>query len=216
MYLYNIHTHKAGPEEMNGYKVQYILNTSPGDFEDGILAPDNIRFSCGIHPWDADNAGEQLMRLNEIVQNKSVLAVGEAGLDKLRGTDMNIQEQVFRQQIELAISISKPLMIHCVKAWDILIALRKEYKSDIPWIIHGYRGNVEQTKQLVRFGFKFSVGEFFNEDAIRQIPFGSLFCETDMSEVSICKVYETVSSVLNLSFNHFVEIVSDNMRLFSK
>jgi TatD DNase family protein len=216
MYLYNIHTHKAGPQEIDGYKVQYILNTSPEDFEEKILAPDNIRFSCGIHPRDADNAGEQLMRLNEIVQNKSALAIGEAGLDKLKDTDMKVQEKVFRQQIELAISISKPLIIHCVKAWDILIALRKEYKSDIQWIIHGYRGNVEQTKQLVQFGFKFSVGEFFNEDAIRYIPLDSLFCETDMSEISICKVYEIVSTVLNIPFNQFVEIIADNMRFSSK
>lgn len=216
MCLYNIHTHKAGREEINGYKVQYILNTSPGDFEEEILTPDNIRFSCGVHPWDADNAGERLARLNEIAQDKSVLAIGEAGLDKLKGPDMKVQEQVFRRQIELAMNISKPLIIHCVKAWDILIALRKEYKSDIPWIIHGYRGNVEQTKQLVQFGFKFSVGEFFNEGGIRHIPLDSLFCETDMSEVSICKIYETVSSVLDLPFNQFVGIVADNMGFYSK
>ncbi len=216
MYLYNIHTHKAGPEEMNGYKVQYMLNTSPGDFEDGILAPDNIRFSCGVHPWDAENAGEQLTRLNEVVRNKSVLAIGEAGLDKLKGPDMKVQENVFRRQIELAMSVNKPLIIHCVKAWDLLMALCKEYKSDIPWIIHGYRGNADQTEQLVRFGFKFSVGEFFNEDAIRHIPIDSLFCETDMSEISICKVYESISLILGFSFNQFVEIVADNMSIISK
>lgn len=216
MYLYNIHTHKAGPEEIGGYKVQYILNTSPRDYKEEILASDNIRFSCGVHPWDADNAGDQLARLDEIVGQKQVFAIGETGLDKLKGPDMNVQEQVFRQQIELAISVNKPLIIHCVKAWDLLMALYKEYKSDIPWIIHGYRGNTEQTKQLVRFGFKFSVGEFFNGEAIRYIPLDSLFCETDMSEISICKVYEDISSILGLSFNQFVEIVADNFSIISK
>lgn len=216
MYLYNIHTHKIGLPEVDGYKVRYILNTSPGDFQEDAFVSEDIRFSCGVHPWDADDAEVQLARLHEIAMNERIFAIGEAGLDKLKGPDINIQIEIFRRQIELAINIDKPLIIHCVKAWDTLIALHKEYKSDIPWIIHGYRGNVEQTRQLVRLGFKFSVGEFFNEDSIRYIPLNSLFCETDMSENSICKVYCRICSILGLGFNQFVDIVAGNMRFVSK
>jgi TatD DNase family protein len=193
-----------------------MLNTSPGDFEEKVATSGGACFSCGIHPCSAEEAAGQIDLLRKTGKNKQVFAIGEAGLDKLKGPDMDIQTKVFGQQIELAIEIGKPLIIHCVKAWDELIALYKEYKPDIPWIIHGYRGNVEQTKQLARLGFKFSVGEFFNGEAIRYIPLDSIFCETDMADISICKVYSRISSVLNLEFNQFVRIVADNVHLALK
>lgn len=216
MYLYNIHTHKTGPQEIDGYKVRYILNTYPDEFEEKALGATGVWFSCGIHPWNAGDAASRMDLLIKAAEDKRVVFIGEAGLDKLKGPDMKIQAEVFRSQIELAIRLHKPLIIHCVKAWDELIALYKEYKTDIPWIIHGYRGNAEQTRQLGCLGFKFSIGEFFNEEAVRHIPLDSVFCETDMSELSICKVYESVSHNLGVPFEQFVEKVEDNIRIYIK
>lgn len=215
MILYDIHTHHRKPET-EGYEVRCILNTSPDDYASTEKNMENVWFSCGIHPWLSFNSESQFELLKDFAVQDKLIAIGEAGLDKLKGPDLGIQIEVFRKQIELAQKVKKPLIIHCVKAWDELIALYKEYRTDIPWIIHGYRGNVEQTTQLDKLGFKFSIGERFNAEALRYIPIDSLFCETDMSDVFVSKVYSLVCEILNCSTEQFAINISDNMRVLFK
>lgn len=210
MHLYNIHTHRVEASPQDGYDVKCILNTYPQDFGKQKDNYPDTWFSCGIHPWYADRAGEEFELLRNIVKDEKVLAIGEAGLDKLKGPELSLQIEVFRRQIELAISVDKPLIIHCVKAWDELIALHKEYKNAVPWIIHGYRGNPEQTKQLVKQGFCFSIGESFNKESVKLLPINSVFCETDTDEVSICKVYENISVEMGVILNHFAIFAEGN------
>lgn len=212
MYLYNIHTHKVDNASCEGYEVKSILNTYPEDFYEKRNQHPDCWFSCGVHPWNAEDSDSQLRILEEIIVEPNVVAIGEAGLDKLRGAEMSVQIDVFRKQIELAMDVNKPLIIHCVKAWDELIRLYKEYEgSNIPWIIHGYRGNPQQTQQLSRVGFKFSIGERFNVDSLKEIPLTDIFCETDESDLTICKAYENISSEIDVDKNHFATLVADNV-----
>lgn len=212
MYLYNVHTHKIEAVAENGYDVKCILNTYPEDFEQNMQMYPDIWFSCGVHPWFSDKSEDRLDILREKVTDPAVVAVGEIGLDKLQGPDIAKQITVFRKQIELAVQVQKPIIIHCVKAWDELIALYKEYKDSVPWIIHGYRGNSRQTEQLSKIGFKFSVGENFNKESLKYISLDSLFCETDTSDMTICKVYENISAEIGLSINHFAILVAGNIK----
>jgi TatD DNase family protein len=212
MYLYDIHTHKAEALSDAECQVKYILNTYPGDFHDKKSHYADCWFSCGIHPWNAEESDSRFDLLKDIVTRPEVVAIGEVGLDKLRGPDMLIQIEVFRKQIELAVSVNKPLIIHCVRAWDELISLYKDYqKHDIPRIIHGYRGNPEQTKQLSRLGFKFSIGEKFNRESLKRITVTDIFFETDMSGLTICKIYRNVSQEIGVGNNHFVILVAENI-----
>lgn len=211
MNLYNIHTHKIAPAD-SGYNEVCILNTYPYEFHSEKIDSENVFYSCGIHPWYVKDVQSDFDLLTEIVRNDKIVAVGEAGLDKLQGAALDIQIKVFRMQIELAIETNKPLIIHCVKAWDELIALFKEYKTAIPWIIHGYRGNAVQTEQLGKIGLKFSIGEKFNPESLKYIPLESLFCETDMSDYTISNVYDAVSDTLNMDKYHFADIIEVNIR----
>lgn len=211
MILYDVHTHCLKPE-LEDYEVRIILNVSPEDF--GLKpASDDVWLSSGIHPWYTLESDRQFELLSSLAVNDRLVAIGEAGLDKLKGPEMKIQVKIFRRQIELAIKVQKPLIIHCVKAWEELIALYKEYKTDIPWVIHGYRGNAEQTKQLSKLGFKFSIGEYFNAEAVKYMPNDSIFCETDMSDISLCKVYDSICECMEWSFDDFAQIVENNMRI---
>ncbi|MDR2954168.1 MAG: TatD family hydrolase [Prevotella sp.] len=215
MILYDIHTHSL-KDDRQDTEVRYILNTSPVNFtSEKEKEIHNVWFSCGIHPWDADNTSS-LDLLSGYVKDERVVAIGEAGLDKLKGPPIKTQIEIFRSQIELAVQEQKPLIIHCVKAWDELIALYKEYKTDLPWILHGFRGNSEQTKQLATLGFKFSIGEHFNKEAVTHIPLDSLFCETDMSDVSISNVYEALSLDLQIDIDLFVSEIDNNIRKYFK
>ncbi|MFV0537417.1 MAG: TatD family hydrolase [Dysgonomonas sp.] len=212
MYLYNIHTHDIGSALENGYNVKYILNTYPEDFKQKKQMYPDAWFSCGIHPWFSDKSEEMFALLKKNIGDPNVVAIGEIGLDKLQGPDIAKQIAIFRKQVELAIEVRKPIIIHCVKAWDEMIALYKEYKGAVPWILHGYRGNPEQTKQLSKLGFKFSLGEFFNKESVKHIPLDSIFCETDASFLTICKVCENISLEIGVDLNHFAILVAGNIK----
>lgn len=212
MNLYNIHTHKIAVRS-DRYTEICILNTYPQDFYDKKVDSPNVWYSCGIHPWHIKDIESDISLLKDIAVDDRIVAIGEAGLDKLQGPDMNIQIDVFRKQIELAEEFQKPLIIHCVKAWDELIALRKELGGKVPWIIHGYRGNPQQTEQFSKMGFKFSIGEKFNAESLKNIPLESIFCETDMSENSICQIYSNIEEILGVDRYHFVDIVEENIRV---
>ena len=100
--------------------------------------------------------------LRVLVSGSGVVAIGEAGLDTLAESPMDLQKEVFLAQANLAEETHKPLIIHCVKAWADLIACKKAVKPEMPWIIHGFRGNGELASQLVRLGFYLSFGDRFN------------------------------------------------------
>lgn len=213
MHLYNVHTHQLNKSQERAYEESDVFNLqSVAQFDDLSTQYLDIYFSCGIHPWHVHDSPISIDDLEHLLHNNRIIAIGEAGLDKYVEKDIEYQIQVFEQQILLAKQACKPMIIHCVKAWDELIALYKVHKPDMPWIIHGYRGKVEQTRQLVRLGFKFSLGEYFNAESLSLIPLNSLFCETDTSDTSIYTIYKNVVQVLNISIEELAEIIDINMR----
>ncbi|WP_163356958.1 TatD family hydrolase [Dysgonomonas sp. 25] len=210
MKLYDIHTHHLPTDMPQGYQVVSILNTYP--LEADLQDKEGVYYSCGIHPWYMDKAAEQFQRLEEIALDRRVVAIGEAGLDKLKGAEWELQEHYFRKQIELSIEVQKPLIIHCVKAWDELIALRKEYQPDNAWIVHGFRGKPQQAEQLLHAGFKISVGEVFNPETIKRIPLDSLFCETDMSDTPVLSICQNVSRESDVCIEYLIENIGVNVK----
>ena len=104
------------------------------------------------------------------------------------------------------------MIIHCVKAWEELIQIRKETKPTRPWIIHGYRGKPELTRRLLHEGFLFSIGDQINVDSMQLIPVDALFCETDEDEMSIREVYRQTSQAVNMDIEEFADCVAANIR----
>lgn len=217
MDLYDIHTHDApspnsDDDESLRQNISYIVNVYPLGFE---YAKDNENypwFSCGVHPWYSEDAEPQLKFLKEIAGDPRIVAIGEAGLDKLKGPDLKIQQTIFEQQVQLSEQLQKPLIIHCVKAWEELLHIKKLYKPRQPWIIHGYKGKVELAKQLLSHGFLFSINERFNDDALREIPLDRLFCETDISETSIEDIYSEVAKALDIPVEVLTSQIAENVK----
>lgn len=207
MTYYDIHTHTL-PKEYKENVVS-IFNSYPLEYElyKDIENP-NLYFSSGIHPWYLTDLDKQIEVLEKVVNEKRVVAIGEAGLDKLCGTDWILQEYAFRKQIEISIENDKPLVIHCVKAWDELIALYKEYKPTNKWIIHGFRGKGQQAKQFIELGFKLSFGEMFNPSTIESITFDSIFFESDDSSSSIVSICSNFVSCCDLMKGNILAVVS--------
>lgn len=207
MDYYNIHTHDIittnADDDVPLQNIYSILNVYPLEFE---YAKDSIgsnAFSCGVHPWYSEDAQPQIEFLKEIVAEPKIIAIGEAGYDKLKGPDLITQKNIFEQQVILSEELNKPLIIHCVKAWDELLSSHRRLQPKQTWIIHGYRGKPQLTKQLLKHDFYFSVGERFNHESLKLIPTDRLFCETDVHEVTIESIYAEAAETLEIEIEAF-------------
>lgn len=212
MKLYDIHTHQILLEDNDEPFHSCILDINPSEIEVAKVTYQHHNFSCGIHPWYSKDGESQFKLLSEIASDPKVVAIGETGLDKIKGPSFSIQIPLFKQHIELSEQLKKPLIIHAVKAWEELYHIRKDAKPTQPWIIHGFRGNPQITEQMKKVGFMFSLGERFNVNSLEFIPTESLFCETDESAISIFEVYRQVASVLNYDVESLATLVAQNVQ----
>lgn len=212
MEFYDVHTHQIFIEDSDDPYHSCIFDVYPLEFEVAKESYSRHAFSCGIHPWYSEESENQMAYLYEIASNSRIIAIGETGLDRLKGPSFDLQIPVFKKHIELSEKLSKPVIIHCVKAWEELIQVRREVKPTQPWIIHGYRSKPELTQRLVKEGFLFSIGDNINVDSMQLIPLDSLFCETDEGEMSIRQVYLQTSRALNMNIEEFADRVAANVR----
>ena len=174
----------------------------------------------GIHPWQLTAAmppEETWHLLEEAVRHPQVLAVGEAGVDKLAAAPLPLQESVFERQALLAEETDKPLVIHLVKAVDELLRVRKRLLPRVPWVVHGFRGKAALAQELLHHGFYLSFGEKYQEGALNAVPLSRLFLETDESLESISRLYVRAAAVRQLSVEELVTAVRDNVyRVFRR
>lgn len=205
MDFFNIHTHSLVHPESE------ILAQSPDLFPSDKLP---VYTSIGIHPWflTEENAESQWKALQKQVSHPSVLAIGEGGLDKLKGPDMELQVKILKQQVALSEEKSLPLIIHCVKAFNELIQLKKELRPHQPWIIHGFRGKEALAIDCIRHGFYLSYGEHFQEKALKATPQEKLFIETDESEVPVQEIYQSIALVHGIGLQELMESVKKNVK----
>lgn len=212
MEIYDVHTHKIYSEDSDDPYHSCIFDVYSLEFEVAKELHQRHSFSCGIHPWYSEDSDTQMTYLTEITSNPRIVAIGETGLDKLKGPSLEIQAPLFEKHIEISEKLAKPIIIHCVKAWEELLKIKRNVKPSQPWIIHGYRGKPDLTKKLLSEGFYFSVGEIINVDSMELIPLNRLFCETDEGEMSIREVYLQASKSLNMDIVEFSDAISENVR----
>lgn len=171
-------------------------------------------YSAGIHPWELTehNAKQQLAFLRRQLKHKQFVAVGEAGLDKLAAASMELQLTMFREQVRLSENHMLPLIIHCVKAMDELLAVKKELHPQLPWIWHGFRGKPEQAAQLLKKGFYLSLGEYYPDETMQIIPDGGLFLETDNSSLNIEDILCRAAEVRGVEVEALRETIRRNIQ----
>jgi len=196
----NIHDHGAQPKD-GVFTIENIMvheNNYPVEI-------DGIAYSCGVHPWSVEegNADELINKVSQYATLPNVIALGEAGYDKIRGAEPPVQEKVFERQVEISEEIRKPLFIHCVKAWDELLRSHKNMRPEMKWIIHGFRGKPELAKQLLDKGFYLSPWVEWairpvSTETLKTIPVDRLFLETDGFDIGIEPVYMVVAEHLGM------------------
>ena len=210
----NLHTHKFS----NLSDVIEVVNQYPWEFN-SILS----NYSIGIHPWyiDEERLNNDLIIIEQKLQLKECLALGECGLDKRIEIPLDIQISVFKKQLEIVKQTNKPIVLHCVAAYDEVIAIKKDMKIDNPMIIHGFSKNEQVAQSLLKNGFYLSFGKYLlrNPDLEKVFTFApenQILLETDTIEESIYQVYEKAALIKGISVDELKTIVFTNFsRIFN-
>ena len=180
-----------------------------------------VAYTYGIHPWflNENNYKQQISSVENAMGHSDIIAVGEAGFDKIKGPGRELQYRIFAEQVLIAEKVKKPVVIHCVRAWDELLSVKKELRPKMPWLIHGFRGNKELAAQLLSKGMYLSFWFDFvlkpeSAALLRSLPPGRIFLETDGAEVDIRAIYKKVSNDLDLSVEELKSIIRSNYNDF--
>lgn len=155
---YNLHTHTYRPEA----DVIQLVNQYPYEYTSDLPCS-----SLGIHPWYIDETTwrDELDIIVKNIHKTNVWAIGECGLDKRIKNDFSLQEKIFKEQLFLAETYKKPVVLHCVAAYQEVIAIKKELQLTIPMIVHGFSKNWQVANSLLQQGFYLSFGKYLLRNA---------------------------------------------------
>jgi len=173
------------------------IATTLSDAEDAVRLAASIPgmfAAAGIHPHEAvQYAPEWLSLLKHLCENEKVCAIGEIGLDyHYDFSPRSVQRDAFRQQLELADRIQRPVVIHCREAFDDCIAILDEWgNAEGRILFHCFGGDFSAAKQVLdRGGYLSFAGTltFKKADSIqhaaRYAPLERILLETDCPYLS--------------------------------
>lgn len=183
--ILDLHTHRQPPYPQGVISVEpKAFNTVAGQY-----------YSVGIHPWETlQGVPPELYRQLDIAaESPQTLAIGECGVDIVKGGPMFRQLQVFKHHFELSERLRKPMVVHCVKAYDVILGLKRDLQPTQPWIIHGFRGKPAAARMLVEARIGVSFGEKFNPESVKSVPDELIFAETDESPLPIEEIISALS-----------------------
>ncbi|MDY0280440.1 MAG: TatD family hydrolase [Salinivirgaceae bacterium] len=177
--LFNVHTHRFDNHAL--IHIDALNCQIPKD-----VNLNNYWFSIGIHPWDTEriNISEVPILLARCFEEIHPIAIGECGVDRLRGASIDIQLTVFEQHVEFATKKNLPVIVHSVRAISDILPILKKYNTTT-FVFHNYHANWIQTEALLQLNCFFSFGTSIlkpNEkllEVIRRIPSHRLLLETD-------------------------------------
>jgi TatD DNase family protein len=154
----------------------------------------SIAIALGIHPQflaELDPRGDAaaMEELDSRLSRGEAVAVGECGLDgptAATGVPMERQREVLRAHLDLARRHRLPVVLHCLKAHDALMAVLAEAPLPAGGVLHSFSGAPEQVRKYASFGLHFSFagpvtyqGAKKPLAAVRAVPPGRLLIETD-------------------------------------
>lgn len=209
----DIHTHTA--KQSKDVMAIQSLSVTENIF---LAMPKTRPISIGIHPWYGSLSELQVhMKYLEVLpKQQNVRLIGECGLDKLQGAPLNEQLEILIQQIKLAVQLNKPLILHCVKAFDELIALKKQLNPSVPMIIHGFDKKAELALQLMHNGFLLSFGSGLINHPSTAFAFQQtndiFFLETDDSNFGIEEIYQKAAELKKISTEQLKDIIFANWK----
>ncbi|PKM35193.1 MAG: deoxyribonuclease [Gammaproteobacteria bacterium HGW-Gammaproteobacteria-10] len=175
-------------------------------------------YSLGIHPWfiERQDCKAALQTLKSALADANLLALGECGLDRLTSAPFSEQESIFIAQLELAEQCGKPVVIHCVRAFNELLRVKSTRKSSVPWIVHGFNNKSSIAASLIERGCYLSFGKALlhpNSNAAKvlpAVPGDRIFMETDDSGLGINSIYRAAAAILQIDLPELQQHLENN------
>lgn len=211
--LIDIHRHTATPGNAD-IVLRNLFHTEINEIESGKY------YSVGLHPWHLKPGSfdTDFQEMVNAFKQKEVVAIGETGLDKAIDTDINLQLKSFENHLHYAIELDKVIIIHCVRAYNELISIRKNCHHKQPWIFHWYNASPQIGKELIKKNCYLSFGHMlFNETSkafktFLNIPLSNVFFETDDANITITDVYKKAADIRKIKVNNLVEQIKTNFQ----
>lgn len=227
-------------ENLGEMGVGYIINNST-DLESSAekcLEIAKKRPCCytaiGVHPETVETKGEPLdeERLNALLKQPSVVAVGEIGLDYYWSTDKKwLQQEVFRRQCEIANEVGLPVIVHDREAHGDTLEILQETKPK--GSLHCFSGSVETALEIVKLGMYIGIGGVITFKNARKlvevaeaVPIERILLETDAPYLSpvpfrgkqcnsslIYYTAERIAEIKGLSTEEVISATSNNAKM---
>jgi TatD DNase family protein len=200
--------------------------------------------SAGIHPHEAQLCDEAaLSKLNNLLQDPEVIACGEIGLDYFYDhSPRETQKIIFRQQMEIAATHKKPIIIHCrpsdnsTNAWDDTLELIETewVAKGLGGILHCFTGEWDHARRAMDCGFLISFAGNITfpkaqpiRDVAMQVPFDRMLVETDAPFLApmpnrgkrnepawVAGVAEKLAEIRNVSADEVASYTTENFHRF--
>lgn len=177
--------------EANGIHKFYLPNIDSSSIE-GMLAledkyPDKCFAMMGLHPCSVkDEFEKELTIMEDWLRKRPFVAIGEIGIDLYWDkTFFEQQKKAFNRQVEWAIDLNLPIVIHCRESMDITIKLVEKFKGKVKGIFHCFGGSLEQANKIMDLGFLMGIGGVLTykkanlAPIVKEIPLEYLVLETD-------------------------------------
>lgn len=210
----NIHTHhKPGTNELVVRNAYLKLNAEQ-------IAQLPYMVSVGLHPWHINkyNLTTCTDLLMDAVHLGNVFAVGEIGIDRAIDVPVSTQIQFFEAQLNIARAVQKPVIVHAVKSYSDLMPFLK--KTKVPFIFHGFTGNIQQAKEILKFNAYLSFGKSLldekHREVLAQIPNDRLLLETDVAKAGINQIYDLAATAKGLAVDELKSIVFNTFAAITK
>lgn len=250
--MIDTHAHIDAPEFENdldevivrtfesGLEAVIIPATEPARFQrifDICCNNDKIFCSLGIHPHNADEINSQI--LNEIYDysksNNKIVGIGEIGLDYFYDfAPKNVQQKGFREQLEIAKSLNKPVIVHNRESTDDLIKIIEEAQDgSLRGVLHCFYGDLNFLKKAIDLNFNVSFTgnitfkKFDQQEVIKEVPVDRFMIETDSpymtpvpfrgkrNEPSFVKyVAEKISEIKKIEIGEIINMTTQNAKKF--
>lgn len=196
--------------------------------------PNHMFLMAGLHPVSVqENYEEELRHVEEELGKKKFYAIGEIGIDlHWDQSTLEIQQDAFRRQIQLAKKHHLPIVIHCRKAFDEVFEILEEEKGDSLYgIFHCFTGTKEQAEKAISYNMKLGIGgvsTFKNgkiDKFLNEIDLKHIVLETDAPYLAptpfrgkrnessyLLNIADKLSDIYEIPVEKIAEITTDNSK----
>lgn len=197
--------------------------------------PDHCFPMLGLHPCDVKaNYKEELDRISKEIAQRKVYGIGEIGIDlHWDKSTLSIQQEAFRTQINWAMNLGLPIVIHCRVAFDEIFEILNELKDDkLRGIFHCFSGTLEQAHKVIGLGFYLGIGGVLTyknsglDKVILDVSLEHLVLETDSPYLTpvpfrgkpnessyLVYIAQKLADLKQVSLDEIAEVTTRNSRM---